>query len=623
MAKESTEHEEWRTGPTGDNPAAHSPRVGTLRKMREILTPAERRAAVLLCLMIAVMAAFDVVGVAVIFPFMAVIGDPALVQTHAGLAWLYERTGASSVDQFRIVLGASVLATLIIAVSVKAATIWTLYRWSHLRTYSLGVRLIEGYLHQPYEWFLRRHSAELSKRVLSEVDHVVQHVLIPLLQMAAHGAVAVLLLLLLLIIDARLALTIGTVLVGAYASFFVILRPHLRRFGAAWATANSERYRAVSEAFSSIKLVKVAGLEQMALDRYGLPAKQFATHRAAGDIVGMIPRYVVEIVAIGGALGSVLYFLQKSGSLAEALPVIALYAFAGYRLLPAVQQVYKEASELRFAGAALDNLHRDLAEHPRRADQQRAPHALPLTQRVELAGVRYTYPEAEQPAVQDVSIAFRVGTQIGIVGPTGSGKTTLVDILLGLLRPQQGALKVDGRTLTDADVRAWQRNIGYVPQDIVLTDDTIAANIAFGVAPDQIDHASVERAARLAALHDVITTELPQGYQTTVGERGVRLSGGQRQRIGIARALYHRPRLLILDEATSALDGVTEAAILDAITALGADHTVVMIAHRLSTVRRCHQIHLLEGGRLAASGTWADLEATNTTFRHLIQAGHA
>ncbi len=240
---------------------------------------------------------------------------------------------------------------------------------------------------------------------------------------------------------------------------------------------------------------------------------------------------------------------------------------------------------------------------------------------LELRHIDYSYATAERTALKDVNLKIPARSTIGIVGGTGAGKTTLIDLILGLLSPQEGEILVDGAPITSANLRAWQRSLGYVPQSIYLTDESVAQNIAFGVPREKIDRAAVERAARIAALHDFVLEELPKGYDTIVGERGVRLSGGQRQRIGIARALYTDPSLLIMDEATSALDNITERAVMEAVDNIRHDRTIILIAHRLSTVRGCDTIFLLERGGVAASGTYDELVKGSETFRKMA-VGH-
>jgi len=312
----------------------------------------------------------------------------------------------------------------------------------------------------------------------------------------------------------------------------------------------------------------------------------------------------------------ILYLMAKSGSFASALPIISLYAFAGYRLMPALHQIYGAFTQLRFAGPALDALHADLMRlqpaHPNPSQD-----AIALRQAITLNQIQYRYPNAPQPALKSLSLTIPAKSMVGFVGATGSGKTTTVDLILGLLEAQQGTLAVDGQVITEHNRRAWQRAIGYVPQQIYLADDTVAANIAFGLDAKDIDQEAVERAAKIANLHEFVINELPQQYQTTVGERGVRLSGGQRQRIGIARALYHNPQVLILDEATSALDNLTEQAVMEAVNNLGHDITIILIAHRISTVRQCDQIYLLERGKVKAGGTFDELVVNNAQFKSM------
>jgi ABC-type branched-subunit amino acid transport system ATPase component len=325
----------------------------------------------------------------------------------------------------------------------------------------------------------------------------------------------------------------------------------------------------------------------------------------------------MEGIAFGGMLLVVLYLMGQDGGFASALPVMALYAFAGFRLLPALQQIYVSSTQLRFAGPALDALHGDLKKLGNFNLQTLPILPMRFTQSIELAHINYTYPNACKPALKDISLYIPANSTIGLVGSTGSGKTTAIDLILGLLEAQSGSLSIDGKDIDFNNRRQWQKSIGYVPQEIYLSDDTIASNIAFGINNKEIDMVAVERAATIANLHHFVIKDLPLGYQTNVGERGVRLSGGQRQRIGIARALYNSPQVLILDEATSALDNLTEHAVMEAVNNLNHEITIILIAHRLSTVRQCDQIFLLDTGVVSAKGTFDELISQNDQFRSM------
>ena len=318
------------------------------------------------------------------------------------------------------------------------------------------------------------------------------------------------------------------------------------------------------------------GLEEGYVRRFNLPAARMARANTFKGVIGEAPRFLLQGIAFGGMLLVILVLLIRGdGGLGGILPMLAVYAFAGLRLLPAMQQVYNQVTLLRFNRVTLDALHRDIREIGVNEIGEEAgapPASVPpirLRDKLELAGIHYNYPNTERSALRGLDLEIRAQTTVGIVGGTGAGQTTALDLILGLLVPGLGEIRVDGVAITPDNLRAWQNSIGYVPQQIFLTDDTIAANIAFGLPRDEIDMDAVERAARVAELHGFISTDLPLGYQTRVGERGVRLSGGQRQRIGIARALYHDPDVLIMDEATSALDNLTEKAVMDAVHNLG------------------------------------------------------
>ena len=311
----------------------------------------------------------------------------------------------------------------------------------------------------------------------------------------------------------------------------------------------------------------------------------------------------------------ILYMISQTGSFNSALPIVSLYVFAGYRLMPAVQQIYESFTQLTFIGPSLDKLYDDISNLDEYNISVENKQILSFKKKISLKNINFNYPNSQRKILQNINLSIDSKSTIGIVGATGSGKTTTVDIILGLLEPQLGTLEVDGKIITKENRRSWQHSIGYVPQQIFLADDTIAANIAFGIDYENINQDAIEKASKIANLHDFVLAELPNKYQTTIGERGVKLSGGQRQRIGIARAIYHNPQLLILDEATSALDNQTERAVMDAINNLGKNITIVVIAHRLNTIKKCDKIYLLEKGKIIDEGSFEDLLKSNEDFR--------
>ncbi|MDY0392062.1 MAG: ABC transporter ATP-binding protein [Candidatus Bipolaricaulis sp.] len=567
-------------------------------------------------------ALLEVVGVASILPFFSVVGNPDLVYTNSTLNWLYVSLGFRSVNRFLLFLGFVVLVVLVGSNAFAAAVDWGLQRFSWMRNHSLSRRLLGAYLAKPYVFFLGQNSATLERNVLAETQHVVQGMIIPALQLLASIAVVACLLGFLIAIDPVLAGLAILAVGGAYGAIYLVVRRKLRQLGQVRVEANRERFKIVGEAFGAIKLLKLVGRERQVLNAYSPASYRFSSAVATSEIISRVPRYALEVVAFGGLLVVVLYLLATRQDLGSILPLMGVYGFAGYRLLPAVQNVFAGVTQLRFSQAALEAIHSDLAA------TAAEPHPISLVgepirirEKVELRNVTFRYPGEREPVIHDVSLTVHAGASIALVGRTGAGKTTVADLILGLLRPDEGGLYVDDQEITDELLPRWQRNLGYVPQEIYLTDDTVAANIAFGVAKEEIDMAAVERAARIANIHEFIVSELPAGYDTMVGERGVRLSGGERQRIGIARALYHDPQVLVLDEATSALDGATETAVFQAIANVARAKTLIIVAHRLATVKECDVVYLVEGGRIVEQGTYTELMERSARFREMAKVG--
>ena len=334
-------------------------------------------------------------------------------------------------------------------------------------------------------------------------------------------------------------------------------------------------------------------------------------------ILSKVPRFLIEICIFGGMILISIYLVYKGGTFNDAIPLLAIYAFAGYKMVPAIQDIYNSLTQLRFASASIDALEKDM-KNLKTDNLFQSKNVLEFKKNIELKKIYYNYPNSAKLVLNNLNLNIPVGNRIGFVGTTGSGKTTIADIILGLLEPQKGTLEVDGQEINKNNCRSWQRCIGYVPQHIFLADETVAANIAFGADHKNIDYKKIENASKIANLQEFVD-ELPKKYETFIGERGVRLSGGQRQRIGIARALYHNPKLLILDEATSALDNTTENTIMNSINNIDSEVTIILIAHRLTTLRDCDKIFLLDNGKLETQGTFEELLKSSDKFRIMAE----
>jgi ABC-type multidrug transport system fused ATPase/permease subunit len=594
----------------------------TYKKIIDLLTLQERRQFFFILIIFLIMGLIDAFGVASIVPFIAVLSKPELVETNTTLSAAYkffQNFGINTVNQFLFILALLSFLILVFSMIFKSVTLYLQLRFVAMRECSLSQRLLEGYVRQPYAWFLNRNSSELGKNILSEVSRFTNYSLLPMISLISHSILAIALVILIIFIDPIIAfitfVVLGLVYFIIYKSAVVIVK----QLGNKSIQSNKLRFGTLQELFGAIKELKVRGLEQTYIDRYFLSAQTYAKTLALSQIISQLPRFFVEAIAFGGIIIVVLFLLKTSNEIALVLPIISLYVFAGYKLMPALQVIYNSYTSLRFARSGLKELHNEIMSLKLEKSENNKLGSVSLNQNIELKNIYYTYPSSIRPTLNNINMTIRSKSIVGIVGSTGSGKTTLVDIILGLLESQQGTLMIDGKHIASNNRRSWQKSIGYVPQNIYLSDDTVSANIAIGVEPANIDYAEVCRSAKIANIHDFIINELSDGYNTIVGERGVRLSGGQRQRIGIARAMYHKPQLFIFDEATSALDSITENIVMEEVKKLGKKITIIIIAHRLSTIRDCDNIFLLEKGELIDEGNFETLIKNNKKFSSMAR----
>lgn len=597
-----------------------------LLKAYRLLDARERKDAWLVLVIVTVMALFDTLGTVSIMPFLAVLANPGLIAGNKTLAWLNAALGFTGSEDFLIFLGACSFALLIVSALVRSFGTFLVNRFTQMRSFTIGARLLETYLRQPYAFYLHRHTGDMAKALLSEISLLIAQIYQPATTLIAQSVLLIVLVILLVAVNPTVALLGVLVLGSSYGLIYLAIRLYLDRASRERAVSNKARFRVVTEALSGIKMIKLLGREAHYLEEFNRTARHLARVQATTTTLAAVPRYAIEAVAFGGiillSLGLLLQYRDsETGALAQILPLLGFYAFSGYRILPAVQGIYQSLTQLRFGASALDGIAEDLARRDRLPLlPQAAANPLPFHQAVELRGLGYSYPKTDIASLRDINLTIPAGTTLGIVGSTGAGKTTLVDLFLGLLTPDHGEVRVDGTVVTPQNLRDWQADLGYVPQEIFLVDASVSENIALGLKPEEIDPAKVREAARMAQILDFIETQMPQGFATAVGERGVRLSGGQRQRIGIARALYHNPSVLIFDEATSALDNLTEQEVVKAISALTGTKTILLIAHRISTVRACDQILVLERGRTVGLGSYDTLYRDNAAFRRLVGA---
>ncbi len=586
----------------------------------KLLDKQERRQVFWLMPGIIIMAGLQILAIAFMSPFLSVISSKNSISENTILNFLYTTLNFENERNFTLFIGFAALSLLVISNAFSMLISWLLFRFAWMRNHSLSYKLLNNYLRKPYVYFLNQNTSELEKNMLSEVQQAIQGMLIPGMQMLANSVIAISIVALLIIIDPILALGIAVTLSLAYAAVFGVVQNRLKRIGKERVLANKQRYQAASEALGGVKEIKLLGKEKYFLAKYTEASHIYARHMSVSDTLSFIPKFAIDTIAFGGLLGIMLYMLAINQSIDKIIPVVGLYAFAGYRLMPALQQIYRALSKARFNEAAVDIVAKDLDSAYLAKAQGSSLTQLAFKDKIELKNISFSYPGSKEKLLTNLNLNIKANSQVAFVGTTGSGKTTLVDIILGLLKPDSGEIFIDGIKLNDKNLSSWQKNIGYVPQHIYLSDSSIAENIAFGVNKKDIDYAAVKKAAKIADLDIFIENHLEKAYDTIVGERGVRLSGGQRQRIGIARALYHDPAILVLDEATSALDNITEESVFKAINNAAKSKTVIMIAHRISTVKTSDEIFVVDQGEIISSGSFDSLIDKSDSFRALAQA---
>ena len=587
-----------------------------------ILTRRERAKMALLGGVILVMGFLELVGVVSILPFIQLVADPGVIQRHPPLAELTSRLGLSGERQVLIAAGGLVITILLLTNAFSVFKTWLQFHYSWGIANHISIRLLHAYLARPYEYFLNRNTSEFTAYIIGEATNLVTGVIVPLIELVSRGFVALVLFLLLVYVEPVIALTMFGTLGLAYGVIFVAQRGYLQRVGRRRMQLSVRRYNSLKELFGGIKTVQVFQRKAFFAERYAAASTAFCAIQPKYNLITTYPRYLLEVVAFGSIIGVTIFLYLREGDIAEVVPTLSLYAVAGYRLLPALQAAFLALGKYTHNRPVVDKIYAGLfgeRGEPAGLTAGAATTPLPLRDRLELQDVRFTYAGAEQPVLAGVDLTVRRGQTVAFVGATGSGKTTTVDLLVGLLQPQRGRVTIDGQPLTSANLADWRSSVAYVPQEVFLFDDTIARNISLREDLSPAERQRVVESAQLADILDFIQRELPRGLDTVVGERGVRLSGGQRQRLGLARAFFHQPAVLVLDEATSALDNITERGIIDSLNNLPRSITIVLIAHRLSTVRHADRIFLMERGRVAASGTYDELLTRSAVFQEMAR----
>ena len=580
----------------------------TYRKIKALLSQAEKKKAVgLLCMMFMAML-LETVGLGVIIAFISLMTQPGALNAYPGFEGVMRFFNHPS--QLQLVLGGTF--ALLLLYLVKAAVLmlmsWKRSQFIFNVQSNLSSRLFRGYLEQPWSFHLQKNSAHLVSNVIHEVGFFCMSALQPSMFLIAELFVLLGISLTLLIAEPLGSLVMISVLGSVVWAYNSVLRERISQWGSRRQKYEAYRLQYLQQGLGGIKAAKLLGREEAFNEQFKACNIKFVDAGKRAGVLGDCPRIMLELFAIVSLVCMILVMLAQGKSVEMLAPTVGLFAAAAFRLIPSVNRILTAIQTLRYALPSLDKVSAEMRlveENAGAFDSGEAIVPLAYEESVVFEHAHYRYADTDTDMLRDISLRIEKGSAIGFIGKSGAGKSTLMDLLLGLLHPNHGRVLVDGTDI-QTNLRGWQTQIGYVPQTIFLTDDTLMRNVAFGLSEDEIDEEAVRRAIQAAQLSDFIHT-LPEGLQTKVGERGIRLSGGQRQRIGIARALYHNPSVLVLDEATSALDLATEAEVMKDINRLKGEKTLIIVAHRLSTLENCNWIYRLEEGVLVDSGSFSDV----------------
>lgn len=569
------------------------------RKFWSLLTADQRRRSVVQVVLMLIGMVVETASTGLVIPVLGLLTQPDFIAKHAVLEPLFRGIGSHA----RFVVFAMLLLVMVYAnkASYLAFLSWSQSHFVFKLQADISQRLFSCYLQLPYAFHLQRNSAELLRNIVTETNLFTYSALIPGTVILSEALVTLGISCLLFAIEPAGALMVGSTLAVASWGFYRLSRGAVLNWGEARQVHEGLRIQHIQQGMGGVKDIKLLGRTDNFLDEYQVHNSGSARAGEYQLTLQALPRLCLELLGVTGLAILVLAMVYKEKSLEALLPTLGLFAAAAFRLMPSVNRVLSSIQSFRYAGPAIDTLHKELSlanGTPAQAPSEVQP--IPFQQSLAVDLVTFSYPSTEAQALKGVDLTIRSGTSVGLIGTTGSGKSTLVDIILGLLAPTKGVVRVDGVDI-QSNLRGWQDQIGYVPQSIFLTDDTLRRNIAFGINAKLIDENAVWRALNSAQL-DEFVKGLPDGLNTVVGERGVRLSGGQRQRIGIARALYYDPQILVLDEATSSLDMKTEQGVMEAVRSLHGEKTIIIVAHRLSAVEQCDRLYRLEQGCLVAEG---------------------
>ena len=596
-----------------------------LKDLFFLLSLKQRKKLYLLQFLVIFMSFTELVSLVSIGPFMAIVGDTTILDRTGILYDLKAISGIQEVDSFLVFLALLIVLILFISSALSMYTIWKLSMYAAEVGAELSSRLYKFYIYKSWLFHAQNNSTQLTNKIAQECERVSSGIITPLMQMNAKIVLVIFMSIAIFVYSPLIAMFAISLFCLAYFLMFKTVRRRFARNGQIISSEQALRFKYMGEGFGGIKDLLLYGRQKNISNDFVDASINFANAKGMTQTLSQIPRYAIEFLAFSGVLLLMVYLIKRyDGSLGAVLPFLSIFVLAGLKLLPAFQQIYFALSQVRANLSAFNNIKTDLqlsldssTSMPSNISEDCFENSIKFNDKIILKEVNFFFPGHDKPALESINLNIAKNKLVGIVGSSGSGKSTLVDILMGLIQQSSGKIFIDDTQLDAENIRAWQDKLGFVSQFIFLSDSSIRENVAFGISPNEIDEEKVVSACKLAHLNDFIG-QLEDGLDTNVGERGIQLSGGQRQRIGIARALYNDADILFFDEATSALDGITEKYIMQSINEFMGKKTIILIAHRLSTVKKCDAIYILEEGKIIDHGSFVDLSNRNSFFQEML-----
>ena len=592
-----------------------------IKELFPLLSYQHKKNFYILQILVLIMAIFELIGIASIGPFMALAADIELINKNEILNYIYVYSGINSKENFLFFIGVIVLFLLFISSIFSIVTTWKLSVFGMTVGTQMGDRLYKYYLSKDWLFHASGSSSKLTNKITTETNRLTGGIIMHLMYLNSKIILAFFISISILLYNPVVAIFGLIIFFTGYFIIYKSIKNNLSKFGTSISKATSNRFRLMNEGFGGIKDIILLNRRDNFIKKFEDSGEKLARAQGLITALGGTPKYFMELLAFGTMILLVLVLIKiHDGNISEVLPILSVYALAGFKLLPAFQQIYSSIASIKGNISAFESIKDDLKssllfDEPLQNDNN---FKIETFNTIILEEVSFKYPNKKVSALNNISLKIKRNSIVGFVGESGSGKSTTVDIILGLIMPEKGYLAIDDKIINISNRNTWQKNIGFVPQSIFLSEGTISQNIAFGLSDEQIDLEKVKKSIKLAHLDELVDS-LEEGLDTRVGERGVKLSGGQRQRIGIARALYNDSSVLVFDEATSALDGITEKIIMDAIHELNGQKTIILIAHRLKTVKKCDSIFIFEKGRIIDNGTYDELISKNKLFKKMVE----